>query len=316
MLSLVLIPLTLFFTAPLLQSSMGSGERVKAGLVILMNLFLLAFAHLRWGSQPVMSKLLRFSRWVIYPVGWTGVFIFVLFELSGVWPISQSTGIIFPLLMLPGLLLTGGVFFMGKDLRNTHPTPDFLKRLFLALTAFVVANAYKPTSAKYWELPLLVFLLLSALWVVECAQKKKWVIPLVLVCSGVHFIFIFQVYFFQTVHYGAQAPSYRWLWVKDSALYYRPIIPVYQALLERDHLCLQDQIHVDEERNDFVLRVYRSFSRQQGLEQDCPLQGVRRYYWIGRKEWMDSQKEAQPYLERESWGDFVVGRSCKDQFLK
>ena len=316
MLSLVLLPLTLFFTAPLLQSAIGSGERVKAGLVILMNLFLLAFAHLRWGSRPGMVKLIRFSRWVIYPVASAGVFIFVLFELSGVWPMSQSTGIIFPLLMFPGLLLTGGIFLLSMDWRKAHPIHHFFRALFLALTAFVVANAYKPTSAKYWELPLLAFLLLAALWVVECAAKKKWVMPLVWVCSGLHFILIFQYYLLQTVHHGATAQPYRWLWVKDSALYYRPIIPIYQTLLEMDHLCAQDQIHVDEERNEFVLRVYRSLSHRQGAERDCDPQRAGRHYWVGRNEWVESQKNAEPYLKREAWGDFIVGRSGVGQLLK
>ncbi len=204
-----------------------------------------------------------------------GFFFFTLFELSGIWPTSQTTGVIQVWATLPGLALT---FLLGREIWRTRDDPElkFFFEAWLAVLAITILTIYKPSSARYWELTLLGFLILSAL-----SWRPSRFTPALVLIAALNLVHLGTSYYRATLQEGAKEETYKWLWVKDRALDYRPVVVGYRKL-QALGLCANDVTRTDQDRNSYVLDVYRKFARQAGKEKDCEAGKSPATYFLGK----------------------------------
>jgi hypothetical protein len=280
--TLMFAPMLVLLTAVFL-SPIGGGERAKAAIVMVVTLFVLVALWRKWWQTSLSHALLRLSTWILYLVSAGGLFFFFLFEISGVWPISQTTGNVNWFAVVPGFTIAGILLYAIFSAAKPEAPFRFFRALWLVTCALTVISIYKPTSARYWELSLITFLITGA-WAVSGLEKhRKALVTGLIAASLLNVAVLGQSYFADTLEHGATSDSYHWLWVHDSSGDYRPVVRAYQELQGSKDFCEEDSIQVDEGRNAFVLQVYRGFARKQGLEKPCETGHLSAHYNIGSK---------------------------------
>jgi hypothetical protein len=274
--TITLAPMILLL-AVVMAAPIGGGERAKAAIVAAVTLITLIAVWKQWWKSSMSKKLLQISGWILTLVSIAGLFFFFLFEISGVWPISQTTGNVNELALIPGFgvaaILLYAVFNreIHRDLQKTGWPKSFLffRTLWLATSALTVISIYKPTSARYWELSMLTFLIVGAWALSELKKHQKLLVSGLVVASLLNVAVLAKSYFAETLLHGATAESYHWLWVHDSSLDYRPVVRAYQLLETSKEVCDEDFVDVDQGRNLYVLQVYRRFERMGQYGRPC-----------------------------------------------
>jgi hypothetical protein len=254
---------------------------------MIVTLFVLVALWKEWWRTSLSHALLRLSTWILYLVSAGGLFFFLLFEILGVWPISQTTGNVNWFAVVPGFAVAGILLYAIFSTQKPEGSFRFFRAFWLVTCALTVISIYKPTSARYWELSLIAFLITGA-WAVSGLEKhRKALVTGLVAASLLNVAVLGQSYFANTLEHGATSDSYHWLWVHDSSGDYRPVVRAYQELQSSSQgsngFCEEDSIQVDEGRNAFVLQVYRGFARKQGLEKACEAGHVSAHYNIGSK---------------------------------
>ena len=273
-LTAILAPIFLLFLQTTM-SSLGTGALIKAVIATGAVVALIVAIWLNAWRFSFSPPLVSFGNRVIRIAAAVGFFFFALFELSGIWPTSQTTGVIQIGAALPGLALT---YLLGREIwkaRNDKALQFFFDA-WLAVLAITILTIYKPSSARYWELTLLGFLLLSAL-----SWRPTRFTPALVLIAVLNLVHLGTNYFTATLLGGAKEETYRWLWVKDRALDYRPVVVGYRKL-QTLGLCAQDSTRTDQDRNSYVLDVYRKFQRQAGKERDCAAGKAPASYYLGK----------------------------------
>jgi len=276
----MILLLAVVFAAPI-----GGGERAKAAIVAGVTLVTLIAVWKQWWKTQLSKRLLQVSGWILTLVSIAGLFFFFLFEISGVWPISQTTGNVNELALIPGLGVAGILLYaiFKKNDQETTRSKSFLffRTLWLATSALTVISIYKPTSARYWELSMLTFLVVGAWALSEIKRHQKLLVSGLVAASLVNVAVLAKSYFAETLLHGATAESYRWLWVHDSSLDYRPVIRAYKFLETSKEVCDDDFIDVDQGRNLYVLQVYRRFERTGQYGKPCEVGHIPERYALG-----------------------------------
>lgn len=285
-------------------SPIGGGEMAKVALVAVATLMVLVGLWRRWWKTGLSENLLHISSWILAPFAVAGMFFFFLFEISGVWPISQTTGNVNSLALVPGFAVGGILLYAILRPGERSQLFLFFRAFWLVTCALTVISIYKPTSARYWELATVTFLITGALAISEMQSRgqKYWkgLLSGLIAASSLNLVVLSQSYFVTTLLHGATAESYHWLWVHDTSADYRPVVRAYEGLRTTRGFCAQDVTEVDEGRNAFVLQVYRKFAQLQEAEKPCETDHDTEHYKIG----IDPAVEPVPGL-----GDLHVSRA-------
>lgn len=273
-LTAILAPIFLLFLQTSM-SSLGTGALIKAVIATGAVVALIGAIWVNAWRFPVSPPLVKLGSRVLRIAGAVGFFFFTLFELSGVWPTSQTTGVIQLGAALPGLALT---YLLGREIWQSREDAKlkFFLEAWLAVLSITILTIYKPSSARYWELTLIGFLLLSAL-----AWRPGRFTPALVLIALLNLVHLGANYFTATLAGGAREDTYQWLWVKDRALDYRPVVVAYREL-QHLGLCAEDSIRTDQDRNSYVLDVYRKFARQSGREAACAAGKPPASYFLGK----------------------------------
>jgi hypothetical protein len=271
----MLVLLAVVFASPI-----GGGERAKAAIVATVTLVTLLAVWKQWWKTSLSKRLLQVSSWILALVSAAGLFFFFLFEISGVWPISQTTGNVNQFALVPGFAVAAILLYAIFQKRDWPKSFLFFRTLWLTTSALTVISIYKPTSARYWELSMLTFLITGAWALSEIQKHQKVLVSGLIAASLLNVAVLSQSYFAETLLHGATADSYHWLWVHDSSLDYRPVVRAYQSLEASKAVCDDDLINVDQGRNLYVLQVYRRFARVGQYGRPCEAgHGPDRYFF-------------------------------------
>lgn len=271
----------LFFEAP-------TSSKIKAACVVFASVFGCLILKFEFWRHTLISKALHLFVRLFLMIGAIGAFFFIVFQLVGVWPVFQITLQRPALIHLTGIFVAGcflyllvGFFFpsiirYNQALTKSRST-QYFARAFLLCCAFTILSIFKPTSLRYWCGPFFFALLFTLSFTQDMISARPsyagrsqrylnaMLILLMTALTTQNQIYIYR-FFAQS---GAIKDTAKWLWVKDTSLDYRPMIPIYRALKSSAKICSNDVVRVDEFRNQFVLDVYRSFESFLGKELRC-----------------------------------------------
>lgn len=284
------------FGVPYLFAGSSVGESLKGMLAGAM----VGAAALAWDSRWIQKLAENFGsildRIVLF-LAIPGVLFFGFFEWGGFWPYAQSTGVLSPIWGVGYWILIGvGAYFFRRNLRLSDP----LLSGWLVLLLIAVFTGYKPTSARYWQVSLLGFLLNLAFWISqfeisELRFQRRVVIGVIsafVLYSGSHFYFRFLR---PTLDFGATKAEFRFLQIfHDSAEYYRPVLPVLDWMKGQN--LKWERLDIESGRNEPVLATL--LDGQLGT----PGQGS---YFIG-DDFSVTQNSAQLIHHEASWGDLSL----------
>lgn len=299
--STVLLVLRLFTHGSENSGGAHSGEFWKALLVLS---FVFGVLALVWKGVLQNVRFRAFAANAALPfrlLSLFGLAIFACFELSGFWPPAQVTGELHFSFLIPGACILTAWAMLAWEHRSA---PEFrlYQDWFLITVLFTALSALKLTSTKYWTLSLLIW----ACWMIAALHQaspkaKSRASTLFALGSLLNGLLMAAFYFRPILNNGATQNEFKFAWIKDRALYYRPIVRVYDQLDRDFHFCNQDRIHVDHGVNSIVLDVHRRMNAVPCEEGHRP-----RTLYIGAEAWAGAIPGLHEIARSAEWGDFAV----------
>lgn len=278
---------------------LGGSDAIKAFVVsgfALLGVLAFGFRDLRSPSERWRQRYERILLILAIP----GVFFFLFFEWAGFWPYAQITGAVRAPWVPLNFALGAGVLFTGITSTSLRDRSRDLRPLFIAflwVTAVTTFSVFKPTSAKYWTLPTSLFVILSGiLW-----SRVRYARVIAALFVAWNLSYAGWAYFQPYLQHGATRESFAFLWVKDSARYYRPVLRAYRWLESEG--CHLNEIVLDGERTDFTFRLQQRFDEARKKTVHCKL-GLEQKFYVGAE--ASAPAESTRVAHHESWGDLSV----------